>query len=281
MPHVKTAEFDSREFPLTDMDFRTIVSRVKHASGIVLGEAKRELVYGRLVKRLRTLGCDSFTEYLRRLDGPDAVDEHTMLVNAITTNLTSFFRETHHFDALAKKILPEFVRNSARRRLRIWSAGCSSGQEPYTIAMVLGKTLPDLQRWDALVLATDIDSNMVARAKEGIYDVEDAVSIPARFKTYVIDRGNGQIGMSDELKGRIRFKRLNLIEPWPMSGSFEIIFCRNVVIYFDKDTQRDLFNRYADMLCPGGWLFIGHSESLNRVSERFRHLGDTIYRKIA
>jgi chemotaxis protein methyltransferase CheR len=147
--------------------------------------------------------------------------------------------------------------------------------------MVLRDTIKDLQRWDALVLATDIDSNMIAHAREGVYDGVAAATIaPAARASYVDELPDGQIVMSDTLKTLIRFKRLNLIGPWPMAGPFDIIFCRNVVIYFDKDTQRTLFDRYADMLRPEGWLFIGHSESLYNVSDRFRHMGQTMYRKI-
>jgi chemotaxis protein methyltransferase CheR len=269
------------EFELSAGEFRDIAARIKQSTGIVLGESKRELVHGRLARRLRTLGCASFTDYLRRLDEPDGAEENILLVNALTTNLTGFYREKHHFETLARDALPGIVTSSRQRRLRIWSAGCSSGQEPYTISMVLRDTIADLKRWDALILATDIDSNMIARAREGIYDADSAATIARAARArYVHDLPDGQVVMSDALKALIRFKRLNLIGPWPMAGPFDIIFCRNVVIYFDKDTQRALFDRYADMLRPDGWLFIGHSESLYRVSDRFRHLGQTMYRKI-
>jgi chemotaxis protein methyltransferase CheR len=268
-----------RTFTLTERDYREIVQIVLENSGIVLADAKRDLVYGRLSPRLRQLGCGSFAEYLRHLEGPGGQDEQIALVNAITTNLTAFFREVHHFDYLSGTILPRLKKENPGRRLRIWSAGCSSGQEPYSIAMVLKRTLLDLPKWDALVLATDIDSNMVAHGKAGLYDSEVAATIPASYGKYVETSDDGRLAMADSLKQLIRFRRLNLIGPWPMSGPFDIIFCRNVVIYFDKETQRTLFDRFADMLRPEGWLFIGHSESLNRVSDRFRHLGQTIYQK--
>jgi chemotaxis protein methyltransferase CheR len=280
-PLLRYAATLAAEFVLTATEFQDIAARIKKGTGIVLGDSKRDLVHGRLARRLRTLGCASFTEYLERLDGPDGAAENTILVNALTTNLTGFYREKHHFDTLARDALPGIMSSSRHRRLRIWSAGCSSGQEPYTIAMVLRDTIKDLQRWDALVLATDIDSNMIAHAREGVYDGEAAATIaPAARASYVDELPDGQIVMSDTLKTLIRFKRLNLIGPWPMAGPFDIIFCRNVVIYFDKDTQRTLFDRYADMLRPEGWLFIGHSESLYNVSDRFRHMGQTMYRKI-
>jgi chemotaxis protein methyltransferase CheR len=269
-----------REFTLSDSDFAHIVTRIQEASGIVLSDGKRDLVYGRLAPRLRKLGCASFAAYLRHLDEEGGADEQIRLVNSITTNLTSFFREKHHFDRLADEIIPELRRSGGVPRLRIWSAGCSSGQEPYSIGMVVKKTLVDLARWDALILATDIDSDMVAHAEAGVYDSSTAETIPAPYSSFVRPSGPQTISVDGAVKALIRFKRLNLIGPWPMSGSFDVIFCRNVVIYFDKDTQRTLFDRFADMLRPEGWLFIGHSESLHRVSDRFRHVGQTSYRKI-
>jgi chemotaxis protein methyltransferase CheR len=270
-----------REFDLTDADFRRIRDLVQDVSGIVLADIKRDLVYGRLAPRLRKLGYRSFADYLKCLEGPDGHDEQIALLNALTTNLTGFFREKHHFDRLAGEFLPRLMQEKRDRRLRIWSAGCSSGQEPYTIAMVMRRVVTDLARWDALILATDIDSNMVAQAREGSYDESVAESIPPDYRRFTETGEDGRIAMADSLKSLIRFRRLNLIGEWPMAGPFDAIFCRNVVIYFDKDTQRVLFDRYANMLRPGGWLFIGHSETLHRVSDRFTHLGQTTYQKIA
>lgn len=271
-----------REFAFSNSDFQAIVRRVRDRTGIVLAETKRDLVYGRLGRRLRALGCDSFGEYLALLDGPDAEDEQSAMVNAITTNLTGFFRESHHFETLANDTLPALIRSPGQgRRLRIWSAGCSSGEEPYTIAMTVLRTLPARDQWDALILATDIDTNMIATCREGVYDTAKAEPIPPELRRrFVTQVDDGTVEMSPVLKRIIRFKPLNLLEPWPMRGKFNVIFCRNVVIYFDKDTQRALFDRYADALNPEGWLFIGHSESLFRVSDRFRHLGRTTYRKV-
>ena len=269
-----------REFSLTKSDFVSIVKRVHNSTGIVLGENKRDLVYGRLGKRLRLRGCASFAEYLALLDGPDGEDEQVELVNAMTTNLTSFFREPHHFEALENTVLPNQL-GAQSRRLRIWSAACSSGEEPYSIAMVLQKAMSNIQRWDARILATDIDTEMIATSRAGVYDVAKAASIPrdlARGRVMKVDADT--VEMSPSLKDLVRFRSLNLLGPWPFGGSFDVIFCRNVVIYFDKDTQRTLFNRFADVLPKGGWLFIGHSESLFRVSDRFEHLGRTIYRKV-
>jgi chemotaxis protein methyltransferase CheR len=271
-----------REFTLTMDEFKAIARRVHERTGIVLGDSKRDLVHGRLGRRLRTLGCGSFREYLQRLDGPDGEQEQAILINAITTNLTGFFREPHHFETLAKEAIPELAKlPSQGKRLRIWSAGCSSGEEPYTIAMTVQRALPGLGQWDARILATDIDTNMVATSRAGVYDVEKTNAIPQELRRRFLIPGDDEtVEMSPALKQMISFKPLNLLQPWPMRGPFDVIFCRNVVIYFDKDTQRTLFNRFADLLRPDGWLFIGHSESLFRVSDRFRHLGRTIYRKV-
>lgn len=268
-----------REFCFDDRDFAMLAALVKQHVGIVLGEQKRDLVYGRLARRLRALKLDSFAQYCELLAGPDGDAEIGYMVNAITTNLTSFFREPHHFATLADEVLKPMARQG-RQRLRIWSAGCSSGEEPYSIAMTLRGAIPALDGWDARILATDIDTDMLSRAAAGRYEVERAASIPDACRKYCDVAANGDaVVMSAALKSLIAFKPLNLQGPWPMKGPFDAIFCRNVVIYFDKQTQRALFDRYADLLKPDGWLFIGHSESLFRVSERFELVGRTVYRR--
>jgi chemotaxis protein methyltransferase CheR len=270
------------EYALQDSDFRQIVKLVMDTAGIVLSEKKRAFVLGRLGRRLRILGLSDFAEYCRLLESPDGDAERHNLINAITTNHTSFFREPHHFDYLTKTILPalDAARGNRPGRLRIWSAGCSTGEEPYTIAMTLRGYLPSLAGWDVKVLATDLDTNVVAHAAAGAYDAERLESVPASFrKRYVTERPDAQAFMNDELRSLIMFAPLNLLESWPMTGPFDIIFCRNVVIYFDKPTQRRLFDRYANMLKPDGWLFVGHSESLANVTDRFNPVGRTIYRR--
>jgi chemotaxis protein methyltransferase CheR len=250
-------------------------------SGIRLADSKRDLVVGRLNRRLRALGLTRYADYRALLEDPDSEAERAEMINAITTNLTSFFREPHHFHYLADTVLPALLTRSRERRLRIWSAACSSGEEPYSIAMVLHRALQNKGNWDARILATDIDSNMVETARQGCYDAERAVAVPSAFRRLVKDRADGTVVMSDEIKRYIVFKTLNLLESWPMRGRFDAVFCRNVVIYFDKDLQRVLFDRIADLLQPDGILFIGHSESLFRVTDRFENLGRTIYRKLA
>ena len=280
-----TAKLEEREFEFGDEDFRHIVQLVSQKTGIVLGEHKRPMVYSRLARRLRALKFTAFRDYLHFLEREEGQGEIVDFVNAITTNLTSFFREGHHFEHLEKTVLKPLLANkNTNRRLRIWSAGCSSGMEPYTISMVLNEYARELASWDVKILATDIDTNMINTGKAGIYSEDCLEKIPARFKKYVIgtknDEGDDVIEMSDKLKNLITFKQLNLLEEWPIKGPFDVIFCRNVVIYFDKETQRGIFDRYANLIKPDGWLYIGHSENLFNVCDRFSSKGKTIYQKI-
>jgi len=272
----------SQEYALQDGDFRKIASLVMDKTGIVLGEKKRAFIHGRLGRRLRMLGMSDFSQYCRLLESKDGEAERHMLINAVTTNHTSFFREEHHFDYLTKTVLPTIVdeRRSAPGRLRIWSAGCSTGEEPHTIAMMLREFRPSLEEWDARILATDLDTNVVSHAATGVYDADRLDAIPAAYrKRHVTVEGDGRFRVNDDVRALISFAPLNLLEKWPMSGPFDVIFCRNVVIYFDKPTQRKLFDRYAELLRPDGWLFIGHSESLLNVTNRFSLVGRTIYRR--
>lgn len=270
------------EYALRDGDFRRITELVMAATGIVIGEKKRAFIQGRLGRRLRVLGLADFSEYCSVLDGPDGEAERRALVNAVTTNHTSFFREPHHFDYLTKTMLPMIFqkKNEHHGRLRIWSAGCSSGEEPYTIAMTLLDCPLSFSGWDVRILATDLDTNVLARAAAGIYDAERVQSIPAKIRRlYVTGQADGDGSMNAALRSLITFKPLNLLDEWPMRGPFDIIFCRNVVIYFDKPTQRRLFNRFADMLREDSWLIVGHSESLQNLTDRFALVGRTIYRR--
>ena len=264
---------------LSPADFAAIAALLHRTAGITLGDNKRELVVGRLNRRLRALGLKDFAAYRALLEGPDGESERGEMVNALTTNLTSFFREKHHFEYLATDVLPPLLKGSSRR-LRLWSAACSSGEEPYSIAMTLHKALANRGTWDAKILATDIDTNMVTTGEAGIYDVDRTRTVPPDHARLMSRERQGQVEMSDTLKDMIAFRPLNLLRDWPMRGKFDVIFCRNVVIYFDKDTQRKLFDRFADIMTPDGYLFIGHSESLFRVCDRFANLGKTIYRKI-
>lgn len=269
-----------REFAFGDRDFQEIRQLVARHTGINLSDAKRDMVYGRLSRRLRALGLRSFAEYCRRIKQGDEA-ELVKFTNAITTNLTSFFREPHHFDYLSRTLLPDLLQHKATPRLRIWSAGCSTGEEAYSLAMTVQESVPS--DWDVKILATDIDSNVVERARQGIYPLERVEGLSKTRLRRWVRRGKGDkaalVRMAPALRDMITFKTLNLMHEWPMRGPFDFIFCRNVVIYFNKDTQRELFQRFADYLPADGHLFIGHSESLHKVSDRFRLLGQTIYRK--
>ncbi|PIE42959.1 MAG: chemotaxis protein CheR [Gammaproteobacteria bacterium] len=271
----------SREFPITDVDLDRIQSLAYDFTGIVLGNNKKDMIYARLSRRIRSLGLSNFDQYCDLLDQACSV-EQSNFINAITTNLTAFFRENHHFDYLRDTVIPELKeKNKLSRKLRIWSAGCSTGEEPYSLAIVLNEAI-DIKSWDVKILATDLNSDVLGHAQNGVYDVSRIESIDSGLKEkwFLRDAGNPElVKVKPALSRPISFKRLNLLEGWPMKGRFDVIFCRNVVIYFNKDTQRILFDRYADILADGGYLFIGHSETLHRVSDRFESLGRTIYRK--
>ncbi|MEI8396444.1 MAG: protein-glutamate O-methyltransferase [Rhodospirillaceae bacterium] len=276
-----------REFRFERTHFDFIAGLLYRLTGISLAPHKIEMVYSRLARRLRELGLKDFDSYCARLESEKAEDEVRFLVNALTTNLTSFFREQHHFDHLAKTVLPavrENQKDTSPPKLRIWSAGCSSGPEPYTIAMVLCSQIPDLRRWDARILATDIDTHMVATAQRGVYSAESAKTIPPdlreRFTRRIKDApGEPEMTMADELRRLITFKPLNLLESWPMRGSFDAIFCRNVLIYFDRPGRIEVIERFASLLPPDGFLYLGHSESLYGVSGSFNQIGSTIYKR--
>jgi chemotaxis protein methyltransferase CheR len=270
-----------REFAFTDDHFNRLRCLVNLHAGISVSDSKRELIYSRLSRRLRHLGMDNFEGYCRMLEEGDAC-EVPQFVNAITTNLTSFFRESHHFDYLADKVLPGLMeRKSKTRQLRIWSAGCSTGEEPYSIAIVIRECLKNIDEWDIKILATDIDSNVLEMAEKGIYPDEKINGLSLdRLQTSFrkgIGSNLGFVKIVPKLKQMISFRQLNLMDSWPMRGLFDIIFCRNVVIYFNKQRQKILFDRFSDSLDPKGFLFVGHSESLFDICKKFDLVGKTIY----
>lgn len=268
------------EVQLSDAEFNRIRELVRLHTGIALADTKRQLVYGRLVRRLRALKLATFTDYIKLLERgePKELEEFS---NAVTTNLTSFFREPHHFEFLANEMLPAIAAR-ATRRLRIWCCAASTGEEPYSIAMVLRECQALLRGWDVKVLATDIDSNVLGHGKWGVYARERFENMDRKRMARFFEAVSGEDRFSavDELRDLITFKQLNLMNEWPMKGPFDAIFCRNVVIYFDKETQRELFERMAALQRPGDYLFLGHSESLYRVSDRYELVGRTIYRRL-
>jgi chemotaxis protein methyltransferase CheR len=273
-----------RDFELSQAEFDRLRELVREHTGIALSEGKRQLVYGRLARRLRALQLESFGEYIGLLERGDPV-ELEEFVNAVTTNLTSFFREPHHFEYLAGEALPAIVaRSDGINRLRIWCCAASTGEEPYSIAMVLREAQDRLAGWDVEILATDLDSNVLATGKSGVYSAERFRGMDARRVARFFDKGAGahagKFRAREDLRNLITFKQLNLMNEWPMRGPFDAIFCRNVVIYFDKATQRTLFERMAALQRPGDLLFLGHSESLYRVSDAYELIGRTIYRRV-
>ncbi len=269
----------AKEFLLTADEFTQITDMVYHACGIVLGEHKKEMVYSRLARRIRALKLKSFSQYLAYLE-THKEQEFSHFINSITTNLTSFFREPYHFDSLKNDIIPELLKtNSKSRRVRVWSAGCSTGEEPYSIAMTLHSRFPS--NWDVKILATDLDSNVLEKASAGEYSASSVTGIDDELikRWFLRSKNQETFKIKPELRKMISFKRLNLLQQWPMNGLFDVIFCRNVVIYFDKQTKETLFERYADMLHSHGHLFLGHSESMSKHQTCFTALGQTMYRK--
>jgi chemotaxis protein methyltransferase CheR len=275
----------ANDYVLTDTQFHRIRQLVREHTGIALSEAKRQLVYGRLARRLRALKLETFGEYIELLERGVAV-ELEEFTNAITTNLTSFFRESHHFDYLASDVLPKIVaRDGGTRRARIWCCAASTGEEPYSIAMVLREAGDILNGFDVKLLATDLDSAVLATGAAGVYNAERLKSVSNARVSRFFRKGSGEhtgkFRAEDELRNLITFKQLNLMHEWPVRGPFDVIFCRNVIIYFDKETQRALFERMAALQRPGDMLFLGHSESLYRVSDKYELVGRTIYRRNA
>lgn len=275
------------EIALSDREFARVKARVYAEAGISLSEAKRTLVVSRLSKILRQLGIpsfDAYVDYLERSADPKAAQE---FVNALTTNLTRFYREDHHFDHLVSYVAELMQRRprvgpDGKPKLRIWSAGCSTGQEPYTIALCLYAAIPDLRRWDFRILATDIDTNVIAKAATGVYPEGELTGLSAERAKPFERVGDGTIRVPALARNCVSFKPLNLMNAaWPMKGPFDAIFCRNVAIYFDKQTQGQLFSRLGKLIVPGGYLYIGHSENLGTGADGFRLVGKTIYQSRA
>jgi chemotaxis protein methyltransferase CheR len=267
---------------MSDADFAAFSELIHSKTGIVINEAKRSMLVSRLSRRLRDLGLCDFRSYRDLLDSAQGVAEHHAFISAITTNVTSFFREPGHFKALAGMV-PEFeARAAAGERTRIWSAGCSSGEEPYSIAMTLNENWPTIGRADVKILATDIDPAMVAAGRRGYYTAQQVGDDPPPLLQQSIswDAGGEHYVVDESLKSNLRFEELNLLGQWPFNGVFDVIFCRNVVIYFDAPTRMGLWRRFAERLRPGGTLFVGHSERVDSDLETLLEpAGVTQYRR--
>ncbi|MCE8000899.1 MAG: protein-glutamate O-methyltransferase [Rhodobiaceae bacterium] len=271
----------SADIPFADKDFQVIARIAKTSFGLHLEPSKKALIQSRLTRRLRVLGLTDFGAYCALVDQGDAA-ERDVFISALTTNVTHFYREPHHFEQLEQDILPKLIeRAKARGRVRLWSAGCSTGQEPYSLAGSIFKLCPDVARHDLRILATDIDSKVLEAAQGGSYRADECRFPSDAWRTRVFgDRKapEGILEVHPELRKLITFRRLNLMDSWPMSGRFDAIMCRNVAIYFDKPTQARLWQRFAEQMVPGGMLFIGHSERMHGMAEsHFESVGITAY----
>jgi len=274
------------EFVFTADDFRHIAHILHSHAGIALNEGKAALVYSRLAKRLRTLGLRSFRDYCTLIEGVEGVDERQAMTAALTTNVTRFFREPHHFEHLRDHVMPVLAeRARSGGRVRLWSAACSNGQEPYSMAMTVLSVLPEAADLDVRILATDIDPNMVAEGAIGVYPAEALEPAPATLRHRFFDKEVGPHGQpllsaNTQLRDLVSFRELNLIGDWPMRGKFDVIFCRNVVIYFDDATQERVWQRFTPLMAPDATLYIGHSERVSGPATRqLQTSGLTTYRR--
>lgn len=273
---------------MSNRDFSRLSEFIHHECGIKMNEAKKVMLEARLRRRLRELCMKSFAEYCDYLLSPKGLEgELFQMINEVTTNKTDFFREPKHFEYLVNFVLPELVRTTAagiRRRLNVWSAGCSTGEEPYTLAMVLSEAALRYPGLSFMILATDISTRVLEKAVRGVYNIESVETVPPNMKKQYLlrsrNRGNGLVRITPELRSLVRFRRLNFMEgDFGMREPMDIIFCRNVIIYFDRQTQERLINRFCGHLVPGGYLFMGHSETLSGLNVPLVSAGSTVYRK--
>ena len=278
-----SAQLVPGEFAFTSEDLERIAALLYAQSGIVLTEAKANLIYSRLAKRLRALRLPSFAAYCKLVASDAGADERATMLNALTTNVTRFYREPHHFTHLRDQVLlPALPKLRAGGRMRLWSAACSSGQEPYSMALTVLSVLPEAAELDIKILATDIDSKILAQAREGAYTAEHVEPIPAELRARWMardpaDRDTWRV--SPTVRSLVTFNEMNLIGQWPAKGPFDAIFCRNVVIYFDEPTQEKVWSRFQPLLGPEGRLYIGHSERVSSAVSGLTSDGLTVYRK--
>jgi chemotaxis protein methyltransferase CheR len=271
-----------REFDFSEADFQALSKIAYEHAGIMLPEAKKNLLYGRLSRRLRSLGLSSFEDYRQYLK-ENSTEELQLFINALSTNHTKFFREQHHFEHFVSDVVAPFLRaHPTGGRLRVWSAGCSSGEEPHTIALILAAEIKDLPSRDVRILATDIDTDVLRKAAQGVFSAESLSAVPAKYRAPLSKADGDNIAIDRKVCSLISFGHLNFIDDrWPMRGPFDAVFCRNVMIYFDGPTKTKLVDRFTDLLRVGSWLYIGHSESLLGSHPRLKLAGRTIYRRTA
>lgn len=273
-----------KSIPFADAEFSFIANFAHKNFGLNLTPAKKDMVYSRLLKRLRKLGLPDFASYLDLLNSAAASNEYGELLSALTTNVTQFFREKHHFDYLRDVVLPGLIAKArAGHRVRLWSAGCSAGQEAYSMALTVLALCPEAEKLNIKILASDIDQQIIKFAKAASYPMPELVAIPKEYHSLVLVPPNNSktFGFVPSVRKLISFAELNLISDWPFSGPFDVIFCRNVAIYFDADTQARLWHRFATLIPTDGHLFIGHSERVSGpASQMTKSVGVTAYRKL-
>jgi len=270
---------------MSETDFKTIVAIAYKEAGLVFPPEKASLVKSRINRRLRKLKIHRFSDYTAYVASDSGSDERRIMVSSLTTNVSSFFREQHHFEILRDKVFPELAeRARSGDRIRIWSAGCSTGQEPYSIAMTLLEHVPDAESLGIKILATDIDPTVIATAKYGFYDDFSVRDISKTFQEkFLVPSQKGirtGFQMTENIRNLVTFRELNLLGKWPIFGCFDVIFCRNVVIYFDEETQLSLWGKFESVSTKEGWLFVGHSERLSdNPNSSFTCAGPTTYRR--
>lgn len=272
---------------LTDAQFQKFGALIYQKTGIYLKPEKKELLNARLGKRLRACGFDSFRKYYDYVIADQTGEELVHLIDVVSTNFTSFFREQSHFEFLTETALPTFIKEGrdggSRKDIFFWSAACSSGEEPYTLAMVVEDFFERNPGWRFQIIATDISTRVLASAERGVYSDDRIAKVPKLFLKKYLQRGVGKsagyVKIKENIRELITFDRLNLMEEFPWQETLDVIFCRNVMIYFNRETQQELVNKFYDALAPGGYLLIGHSESISSLEHDFKQVDATVYRK--
>lgn len=264
---------------ITDQEFKELIQFVYKKYGIDLGK-KRQLIEGRLSYTLKAKGLKNFREYMDLLFADKSGEEMHLFLNKITTNHSYFARENDHFDFLMRTAIPQ-LEKTRRNMLRIWSAGCSSGQEPYNIAMVMDQYFGAKKgAWDTTILATDISTNVLSKAKQGIYGLDTLKGLPPSWlHQYFTKLPDGNYQVTDKIRKEVIYRMFNLMDPFVQKKPFDIIFCRNVMIYFDAETTNRLVDKFYQATAPGGYLFIGHSESINKTQTKYTYICPAVYQR--
>ncbi|MCM8536501.1 MAG: protein-glutamate O-methyltransferase CheR [Lentisphaeraceae bacterium] len=266
---------------ITQKEFSTISKLVYESFGIILNDSKRSLVVNRLNKLLRSRGLSTFSQYFQQLQSDKSGDELQLLANSISTNHTFFNRESRHFEYYSKEALPEVTKNITDNDLRVWCAASSTGEEPYTLAM-LQKEFFGMQynQWKAGLLATDISETALGKATQGVYPADEVNKLPPTLKNKYFSKSGDEFAVKPDIKKEVAFRKLNLVKPFKFKKPFHVIFCRNVMIYFDQPTKDSLIKRMYDYTVPGGYLFIGHSETIPRHNCPYKFIMPAVYRKV-